>query len=226
MGSPRDYSIQAGLDKVGSAYYAAATDITFRSAQRSDFDVINRYTDRLIDAMKRRDDRLFWKGQPIVRECFGNADPDRQVEGWSLYRGYAVTSDPSHRWHLHISFFRAFVNNWDAVSRVLDVLLDRQPPPPEPEIDEEGDDDMKLSDKVKLKGEWAGEVLGMNEVSVDGALGYAAASAFLTRDVLDKLDEQNRILAEIRDSLRVLTSDGASEEAAGAPDVGSGQSRS
>jgi hypothetical protein len=122
---PNDYSIQAALDKQGPADKAAALDITFKDAQKSDFKTIRVYTKRLIDAMKKKDSRLYYKGEAVVRECFGNADNDREVEGWSLYRGYAVSSDSSHLWHLHISFHRKFVNNWDAVKGVLDVLLAR-----------------------------------------------------------------------------------------------------
>lgn len=135
-GKPSDYSIQAAADKRGPANKAAATDITFRSAQRGDFRIIAKYTKRLINAMKARDKRLFYKGKAVVRECFGNADNDRQVEGWSLYRGYAVSSDPSHLWHIHISFHREFVENWEAVKGVLDVLLDRKSPQTPREEDE------------------------------------------------------------------------------------------
>lgn len=47
---------------------------------------------------------------------------------------------------------------------------------------------MELSDKVNLKGEAAGAVLGMDSITVDGALGNAAAAFRTARTVEDKVD--------------------------------------
>lgn len=125
-GSKTDYSIVPAADKLGSSTLAAATDISFEDARlRSDFHTIAKYSARLYRAFSTRDKRLFYQGQAVVREFFGNIDLDRTVEGWSLYRGYALSSDPTHQWHIHISFHRKFVENWDAVRGVLDVLLAR-----------------------------------------------------------------------------------------------------
>lgn len=149
-GSPGDYSIQASYDERGDGNKAAAIDLTFADAQRSDFKTISKYTKRLINAMRDRDKRLFHNGDPVVRECFGNADDDREVEGWSMYRGYAVSSDSSHLWHIHISFHRWAVENWDACRGVLDVLLNR---------DSEEDDFMAMfKDKAEYK-EFLGKVI-------------------------------------------------------------------
>jgi hypothetical protein len=125
-GSPGDYSIEASLDKLGSNSKAAAIDLTFKTAQRSDFKVIAKYSKRLWNAMEGRDSRLFYDGKPVVREFFGNTDDDREVEGYSLYRSYPVSSDISHLWHIHISFHRWAVENWAAVKGVLLVLLDQE----------------------------------------------------------------------------------------------------
>src|SRR5690606_15341013 len=32
------------------------------------------------------------------------------------------TADSSHLWHIHISFFRAFVSNWDVLASLVSVL--------------------------------------------------------------------------------------------------------
>jgi hypothetical protein len=37
------------------------------------------------------------------REFYGNADDDTYVEGWDCRYGFAVTSDSSHLWHIHLS---------------------------------------------------------------------------------------------------------------------------
>ena len=133
-GSPSDYSIQTAADKRGPADSAAALDISFDSARlRSDFRIIAKYSDRIYVAMKNRDPRLFYKGEMVWREFFGNIDLDRTVEGWSLYRGRAASSDSSHVWHIHMSEFRKFVENWDATKGMLDILLGRNAEPePEP----------------------------------------------------------------------------------------------
>lgn len=142
-GSKGDYSIELAIDRQGPSDKAAAVDLSFDSARLlSDFSNIAVYSRRLYDAFKARDPRLFAQvpGQPagvehaVVREFFGNIDADRDVEGWSLYLGQSRTSDSSHLWHIHISFHRAYVENWGAVSGVLDVLLDRPTPTPEDDM--------------------------------------------------------------------------------------------
>lgn len=150
-GKPGDYSVQANADLHGPADKAAAVDLTFSDAQKSDFRTIAKYTTRLINAMKNRDDRLFYKGKMVVRECFGNADSDRAVEGWSLYRGYAVSSDPSHQWHLHISFFREYVENWDAVKGTLEVLLGQPADKPAPPAQHDEDDMPTVKDLMEYE---------------------------------------------------------------------------
>jgi hypothetical protein len=147
-GKPGDYSVQTGADLRGPADKAAALDLTFSDAQKSDFRTIAKYTTRLISAMKARDERLFYRGKMVVRECFGNSDTDRAVEGWSLYRGYAVSSDPSHQWHLHISFFREFVENWDAVKGTLEVLLGQPVDKPAPPAQDNDEDDMPTAQEI------------------------------------------------------------------------------
>lgn len=132
-----DYSIQAAADKRGPGDKAAAVDITFRDAQASRFGTIAKYTRRVINAMRDRDKRLFHGGAAVWREVFGNADLDREVEGWSLYRGYAVSSDSSHLWHIHLSCHRQFVENEDAVEGMLAILLDKPVVIPAPKPDPE-----------------------------------------------------------------------------------------
>jgi hypothetical protein len=76
--------------------------------------------------------------------------------------------------------------------------------PVAPEI---GDDDMQLSDHVSLlrpdgKREWAGTVLGADRITVDGALGLAAAAGRQSGDILKRLDKQNELLTQILAALK------------------------
>jgi hypothetical protein len=45
-------------------------------------------------------------------------------------------------------------------------------------------DDMQLTDKINLEGEHAGEILGLDDITVDGALGYAAAALVIAEQTL------------------------------------------
>lgn len=157
-GSKSDDSIELAIDRQGPADKAAAVDISFDSARlRSDFRTIATYSQRLLRAFKARDPRLFAQvqGQPagvkhaVVREFFGNTDLDRQVEGWSLHLGEARSSDSSHQWHIHLSFHRAFVESWPAVSGVLDVLLGRPITPPE--VDDMAANAQQIIDMLKAQ---------------------------------------------------------------------------
>jgi hypothetical protein len=131
-GSPSDYSVQLTTDKRGPSDKAAALDITFNTARRSDFRVIAKYSKRLYTAMVNRDPRLFYQGKAVVREFFGNTDLDRVVEGYSLYRARPASSDTSHLWHIHISFHREFVENYEALKGVLAILLGEPLVKPDP----------------------------------------------------------------------------------------------
>lgn len=112
----RDYSVQVAADRVGDAYLYSAVDISGEAATRT-------MTSRLIAATNRRDPRLKY-----IREFFGSLD-NRRVTGrnhdsendtWN-----AVTSDNSHLWHVHISFFRKYAGSQEAAKAVVDVLLGR-----------------------------------------------------------------------------------------------------
>jgi hypothetical protein len=109
-----NYSVRDWQDKQGPADKAAAIDWTFPDAQRGRYGTIIRYTSRLIAAKKQL--------QPYLREVYGQADGDLQVEGWDFRYGRSVSSDSSHLWHIHMSFNRGQVTNWAAVQTVYAVL--------------------------------------------------------------------------------------------------------
>ncbi|MFB9661608.1 peptidoglycan-binding protein [Glycomyces mayteni] len=112
---PSNYSIQLDLDKLGPSNKAAAIDLTFSSVT----DMI-KYTKRISDAFSARDARL-----ASVKEFYGTLD-GKVVHGLGkksrVGKPYETSADKSHLWHLHVSFFRADVENWDRIKGVFEVL--------------------------------------------------------------------------------------------------------
>lgn len=110
-----NYSIRLTLDRLGPPDKAAAIDYTMSDAK------MRLYTDRLRDsALNPADDRL-----AAVREFYGTLDSnvvfglikDDEDGPW---RG--SSADSTHLWHIHISIFRAFVDEWDMLEPILSVL--------------------------------------------------------------------------------------------------------
>ena len=113
-----DYSVQLALDKQGPGDMAAAIDLTFPDAQSGRYETIIKYADRLLKSGLDLNDP---RGN-YLREFYGQADADTQVEGWDFQYLVRVTSDSSHLWHLHLSFMRAYLNNAAAYRAVLSIL--------------------------------------------------------------------------------------------------------
>ncbi|HET8581779.1 MAG TPA: hypothetical protein VFL65_00895 [Jatrophihabitans sp.] len=106
-----DYSCQLADDRAGDAWSASALDLTPTGAEAQRL-----ITQRLIDATARKDPRLL-----AVREFFGSVD-GRNVTGRDVRGGYAVTSDDSHLWHVHLSIFRRYANDAAALAPIVDVV--------------------------------------------------------------------------------------------------------
>lgn len=114
-----DYSVtDKPPDGGGPGNVAGAIDWTFPDAQRGDYSTIAKYTKRLIDSGKNPNDPRMdgW------REVYGNADSDTYVEGWDFRGGYAVTSDSSHLWHIHLSEDRDKTTSYENKDKLLSVL--------------------------------------------------------------------------------------------------------
>jgi peptidoglycan hydrolase-like protein with peptidoglycan-binding domain len=62
-----------------------------------------------------------------LREFYGQADPDRRVEGWDCRYDRGCTSDPSHLWHIHFSFDRDKVMQRSTFEPVVTVLRGDRP---------------------------------------------------------------------------------------------------
>lgn len=100
---PGNYSIRHERNRRAPGNQKArAFDWTFPDAQAGNFVTIDRYTSRLLaSALNPADPRL----DLILFEFYGNADSDREVEGYNEAEERHVTSDDSHLWHLHESFW-------------------------------------------------------------------------------------------------------------------------
>lgn len=109
--SSSDYSVQLAPDKKGDGEAASALDLSWSSAQPQ-YDV----SKRLLNA--KHDARL----TKVLREFYGSTD-GRTVCGWDYQSGYAVTSDDSHLWHVHLSILRQYATNYDALAPVADVII-------------------------------------------------------------------------------------------------------
>jgi hypothetical protein len=112
---PSNYSIQLDLDKQGPADKAAAIDLTFSSVTD-----MKKYTKLLADAFDKRDPRL-----ASVKEFYGTLDGSEVYGlGKKSREGepYETSADDSHLWHLHVSFFRADVEDWERIKGVGEVL--------------------------------------------------------------------------------------------------------
>ncbi|GAB3973431.1 hypothetical protein GCM10027615_36740 [Plantactinospora veratri] len=138
---PSNYSVKDAEDQGGPSDKAAAYDWTFPEAQGSasgytgagqfspslaagdqaaiaDYRNIARYSSRLLASGRDpADPRLDgW------REFYGQTDNDLAVEGWDFRYDYAVSSDDSHLWHIHLSEDRNKVTSLDNKKALLSVL--------------------------------------------------------------------------------------------------------
>lgn len=115
-----DHSIRDPFNRSGKWWkeFCAAHDWTFPDAQRGDFRTIDKYTSRLISAMKdpkdlRPDDVYFY--------TIGQADNDRVVEGYNERDDDDETGDPSHLWHRHDSFRRNIIGSFPHMWKALTI---------------------------------------------------------------------------------------------------------
>lgn len=182
-----DYSVRdKPPDGGGPSNVAGAVDWTFPDAQRGDYRTISKFTKRLIDSGKDPNDPRLngW------REVYGNADNDTYVEGWDFRYGYAVTSDSSHLWHIHLSEDRDKTASFENKDKLLSVLRGESLE----------DWDMPSVDEI-AKAVWAYNVATSGSYTAKGALytaysrtGYLANT--FAPQVLSKLDQVLGILAD------------------------------
>jgi peptidoglycan hydrolase-like protein with peptidoglycan-binding domain len=116
-----NYSIRDKVNRSGAGMtHASALDWTFPDAQRGKFGTIDKYTSRLMaSALDKNDPRL----DMILHEFYGQADSDRQVEGYDELHEEHVSSDDSHLWHIHMSFLRSECDDFWGMWALLTVLM-------------------------------------------------------------------------------------------------------
>lgn len=112
---PDNYSIREAINRREPRDVGRALDITLSDAD------MRTLTRRLAWAVETDDPRL--EG---LREFFGTID-GRTVFGRSR-RGpdtawYESTADSSHLWHIHLSFFTPFADDWAALAGLVSILI-------------------------------------------------------------------------------------------------------
>lgn len=108
-----DYSVQLPKDKRGSGANASALDVSLPP------ELMRVVTGRLLHAAHRHDRRLSG-----LREFCGTLN-GRDTYPWDLASDSSegINSwDDSHLWHIHLSFFREYADNYQVLAPVADVM--------------------------------------------------------------------------------------------------------
>lgn len=125
-----DYSNgrDVAADKRGADDVAAGIDLTMWPAGGP---AMRKYTNRLKAAALTRDERLYLRGGPTLREFIGTDDGQR-VYCYVFTGGVALGVDgdsgpdwgraDTHLWHIHLSIIRQYAEDWPALDAVLSVL--------------------------------------------------------------------------------------------------------
>jgi hypothetical protein len=119
--SRTDHSIRRSPDRQGDWWKTktSAHDWTFRDAQNGDYKTINKYTKRLIAAMRDPDDL---RPDDVYAYTLGQTDGDLVIEGYNEYTDDAETSaDKTHVWHRHDSFRRNIIGSFAAMWKALTI---------------------------------------------------------------------------------------------------------
>lgn len=115
-----DYSVEKPADKKGPDDKAAALDLTFPEAHSGNYERIQKYTKRVVDAAEARDERMYKGDTPVIREIIGNFNGD--AKAYDLYARETDSRDDSHLWHIHLSVTRQFVDDGDVLAGLAEVI--------------------------------------------------------------------------------------------------------
>jgi hypothetical protein len=112
---PDNYSIREAINRRDPRGVTRALDLTLSDAD------MRTLTKRLAAAVSRNDPRV-----ACLREFYGTLD-GRTVYG-RLHLGpdtdwHPATADSSHLWHIHLSFFTPYADDWGALASVVSVLI-------------------------------------------------------------------------------------------------------
>jgi hypothetical protein len=123
-----DYSVVLAADKQGASDCASALDVSLPA------DLMIEVSKRLLAAGQADDPRLH-----AMREFFGTDDGVRVI-GWDRHNpndatdDTTTTSDTSHRTHVHLSFYRKFADDADALAPIASVFTGEEDMPTAEEI--------------------------------------------------------------------------------------------
>lgn len=116
-----DHSVRRTPDRTGPWWRTktGGHDWTFLDAQHGNYGTIQKYTRRLVNAMRDPDDL---RPDDVYAYTLGQTDGDPVVEGYNEYTDDAETSaDKTHLWHRHDSFRRDIVGNYWAMWKALTI---------------------------------------------------------------------------------------------------------
>lgn len=117
-----DYSVQQSDDQKGPGEAAVGLDVNLSDA---DMKTVSK---RLNAAVDNDDDRLL-----SLREWYGTTN-GWEVTGRDVRTGNWITSDDSHLWHVHLSFYRRWADDETECQKVAAVFTGgAAAPPPEEE---------------------------------------------------------------------------------------------
>jgi hypothetical protein len=125
-----DYSVLLPQDKRGAGDCASALDVGLPA------DLMKTVSERLLAAGQDDDPRLH-----AMREFFGTVDGVRVI-GWDrhnpndAFNNTTTTSDSSHLTHIHLSFYRKFAEDFDALEPIASVMTGEEDMPTAEEIAE------------------------------------------------------------------------------------------
>lgn len=112
---PSNYSIRDAINRREPHGVGRAVDITLSTSD------MKRLTEYLRAAVEKNDARL----QPL-REFFGTLNGstvygrahDGPTTAWR-----STSADSSHLWHIHLSIFTPYANDWEALAGIVSVLI-------------------------------------------------------------------------------------------------------
>ena len=116
-----DHSIRRAPDRTGAWWkkFSSAHDWTFRDAQAGKYATIDKYTTRLVNAMRDPNDL---RPDDVYAYTLGQMDGDTVVEGYNEYTDDDETSaDKTHNWHRHDSFRRNIIGQFWAMWKALTI---------------------------------------------------------------------------------------------------------
>jgi hypothetical protein len=218
--SRTDHSIRRAPDRRGSWWRtkASAHDWTFLDAQHGEYATIQKYTRRLVNAMRDPKDL---RPDNVYAYTLGQVDGDVVVEGYNEYRDDAETSgDKTHLWHRHDSFRRDVIGNfwsmWKALTIDMGWTYDEWlastasvDVPAKDWSDMATKDDFKAAIREVLaeKTPYGGKVgeriaaAGWGETSILGRLDYLTELVMAKESVPARLENIKQELVSIREAL-------------------------